>query len=105
MSDYITIVTSGSIGKLENQEVGNEDFDGDEFETALPSENFGLIMIDESHNFRNSSTQKYRALDSLIDNITQQTGKPPFVGLMSATPQNNSPQDIRNQILHTTVNN
>ncbi|MBR4677740.1 MAG: DEAD/DEAH box helicase family protein [Bacteroidales bacterium] len=98
MADNITIVSSGSIGKFENQDVDDANVDADEFDNALPSDIFGLIMIDESHNFRNSSTQKYRALDSLIDNITQQTGNPPYVGLMSATPQNNSPQDIKNQI-------
>ena len=97
IQDHITIVTSGSIGHLVDDDEEEQEFVTDELE-LLPQENFGLIMIDESHNFRNSSTQKYRALDSLIDQIAQQTGKAPFIGLMSATPQNNSPQDLRNQI-------
>lgn len=96
IQDHITIITSGSIGHLVDDE-GEQELVSDEID-LLPQENYGLIMIDESHNFRNSSTQKYRALDTLIDQITQQTGKAPFIGLMSATPQNNSPQDLRNQI-------
>lgn len=96
IQDHITIITTGSIGHMIDDEEEPE-IVSDELE-ILPQENFGLIMIDESHNFRNSSTQKYHALDSLIDQITQQTGKAPFIGLMSATPQNNSPQDLRNQI-------
>lgn len=55
-------------------------------------------MIDESHNFRNNQTQKYKDLDTLIGDILLRTGKAPFIGLLSATPQNNSPEDIRNQI-------
>lgn len=96
IQDHIKIVTTGSIGHLidddEEPELVSDEID------LLPQENYGLIMIDESHNFRNSFTQKYHALDTLIDQIAQQTGKAPFIGLMSATPQNNSPLDLRNQI-------
>ncbi|MBP5364627.1 MAG: DEAD/DEAH box helicase family protein [Bacteroidales bacterium] len=98
MVDHITIVTTGSIGKIDGTDNIDTEIDADEFESTLPTEPFGLIMIDESHNFRNSETLKYKALDALIDNITMQTGQPPYVGLMSATPQNNSPKDLQNQI-------
>ena len=91
----IEFITTGSIGKL----IGDsESYDDDSFEGKAKSSDYGLIIIDESHNFRNSYTQKYAALNDLIDRIQLQTGSQPFVGLLSATPQNNSPQDLKNQI-------
>lgn len=98
IQDHITLITTGSIGHLDDEEEITQELVSDELEEPIPQNNYGLIMIDESHNFRNSSTQKYQALDALIDRIAQQTGKAPFIGLMSATPQNNSPEDLRNQI-------
>ena len=97
ISDCIRFITTGSIGKLidEVDEVGE---DSDEFDGTLGYDNYGLIIIDESHNFRNNQTQKYKDLDSLIGDILLRTGNAPFVGLLSATPQNNSPVDIKNQI-------
>ena len=53
-----------------------------------------MVLIDESHNFRNSETQKYKAIDDLIGLINPT----PYVALLSATPQNNSPKDLYNQI-------
>ncbi|WP_300451130.1 helicase-related protein [uncultured Helicobacter sp.] len=59
-----------------------------------------LIIIDESHNFRTSKTNRYQALQNLC--------KTPYhvptsfenrkIMLLSATPQNNSPEDIKNQV-------
>ena len=94
----IDIATTGSIGNIV------DDVDtievGETFDNELNKDiNYGLIMIDESHNFRNSETQKYRALDELISQISQRNDNtPPYIGLLSATPQNNSPRDLRNQI-------
>lgn len=100
IKESIDIITTGSIGKLadEGEEVP-EDV-SDDFDTTLNTNaNYGLIVIDESHNFRNSGTQKYKDLDALIGNITNgNNGIPPFVGLLSATPQNNTPADLQNQI-------
>lgn len=89
----VEYVTTGSIGKLlDAEEVADED-DSDDID-EIKTDNYGLILIDESHNFRNSSTQKYNAVNDLIGFI-----KPtPYVALLSATPQNNSPKDIYNQI-------
>ena len=95
IADNIEFITTGSIGKL----IGDSDsYDDDNFDGKAKSSDYGLIIIDESHNFRNSYTQKYAALNDLIDRIQLQTGSQPFVGLLSATPQNNSPQDLKNQI-------
>lgn len=97
VGDYIKFITTGSISKLVD-EVDGEIEDCDDFDSSLGYDNYGLIIIDESHNFRNNLTQKYKDLDSLIGDILLRTGKAPFVGLLSATPQNNSPADIKNQI-------
>lgn len=94
IASSIEFVTTGSIGSL----IVDEVMDDDEFDGDVKSSDYGLIMIDESHNFRNSWTQKYATLDNLIDRIQLQTGQQPLIGLLSATPQNNSPQDLKNQI-------
>lgn len=88
----IDFVTTGSIGSIiENEE---EPDGGDDFTEELDKEQYGLIVVDESHNFRNKGTLKYEALDDLI-NISNPT---PYVCLLSATPQNNTPLDLYNQI-------
>ena len=87
--DFITI---GSIGNL----IGGEDEldGGDDFDRELDKVQYGLIMVDESHNFRNRGTQKYEALDELIG----MSNPTPYLCLLSATPQNNTPEDLYNQI-------
>ncbi len=95
ISPNIDFITTGSIGNLLTDE--DDDADDGGFEESLKDKEYGLIIIDESHNFRNSKTRKYQDLDNLISKIAQQSIAP-FVGLLSATPQNNSPQDIYNQI-------
>ena len=102
MEDYIDYITTGSIGKLTSEDV-EEGYDGDDhdtgdFEGELKHENYGLIIIDESHKFRNSGTNMYQSLDDLISQIGADTGAYPYVGLLSATPQNNRPDDLKNQI-------
>ena len=102
MENYIDYITTGSIGKLTDEE-GNDEADGDEhdsgeFEGELKHENYGLIIIDESHKFRNSTTNMYIALDTLIGQIGADTGAYPYIGLLSATPQNNRPDDLKNQL-------
>ena len=96
IANNIEFITTGSIGSLITDDSPGDD--DDDFDGEVKSSDYGLILIDESHNFRNSWTQKYATLDNLIDRIQLQTGHQPFVGLLSATPQNNSPQDLKNQI-------
>ncbi len=62
------------------------------------AENYGLVIIDESHKFRNSGTEMYIALSEYLEGVHARTGYYPFVGLLSATMQNNSPRDIQNQL-------
>ncbi|MDD3320074.1 MAG: helicase-related protein [Paludibacter sp.] len=99
IGNHIEFITTGSIGKLTETivEEDEEDIENEsgEFEGSFDnSKNYGLILIDESHKFRNSNTQMYQQLDELIGNTYPQ----PYVVLLSATPQNNSPEDLKNQI-------
>lgn len=96
IEEHIEFITTGSIGQL-IEEVA-EETDNEDIDTSALSNDYGMILIDESHNFRNSETQKYKKLDNLIDCIKLQTGFQPLIGLLSATPQNNSPADLKNQI-------
>ena len=55
---------------------------------------FDLVVIDESHNFRNDGGQRYRRL---IDEIIEK-GTRTKVLMLSATPVNTSLLDLRNQV-------
>lgn len=57
-------------------------------------ENFDIILVDESHNFRNPNTKRYQALMEII-----RGGKPDTrVLLLTATPVNNSVWDLYHQL-------
>ncbi len=106
IAPHVDFITTGSIDKLicggENFECDETDdadlSDTGEFEGELNHEDYGLILIDESHKFRNSTTAMYKALDDLIAKIGLSGHGYPYIGLLSATPQNNSPDDLKNQI-------
>jgi superfamily II DNA/RNA helicase len=91
----VDFVTTGSISNLLDDE---DEEDSGEFNDSLDYHNYGLVLIDESHKFRNSGTMMYEALDDLIAQIGANTGYYPYIGLLSATPQNNTPNDLKNQI-------
>lgn len=70
--------------------------------------NFDLIVIDESHNFRNNNPSKSKLKNDpslrkknrykrLLDDIIK-SGKNTQVLMLSATPINNSMRDLRNQL-------
>ena len=75
-----------------------ESMDADLKTFTAEVENYGLVIIDESHKFRNNTTEMYIALSEYLESVHARTGYYPFVGLLSATMQNNSPRDIQNQI-------
>ena len=57
-------------------------------------DNFDIILVDESHNFRNPTTKRYQALMEII-----RGGKPDTrVLLLTATPVNNSVWDLYHQL-------
>ena len=64
-------------------------------ETGVPDwSKYDLVVIDESHNFRNAAGQRYKIL---LDAMRK--GARTKVLMLSATPINTSLKDIRNQIL------
>jgi ERCC4-related helicase len=68
--------------------------------------NYDLIVIDESHNFRNNSARKDRLTryQKLMQDIIKK-GVKTKVLLLSATPVNNKMNDIKNQIAFITEDN
>lgn len=102
IAPYIDFITTGRIGNVVDDEDWEDDdddsSDSGEFGGTLQDKNYGFIIIDESHKFRNSTTLMYQSLDELIQKIGSNTGVYPYVGLLSATPQNNRPNDLKNQI-------
>lgn len=100
ISPLVDFITTGRVANMNDVDEMDDDDDMDtgEFDGKLLDKNYGLIIIDESHKFRNSDTIMYRALDELIQQIVSDTGFAPYIGLLSATPQNNRPDDLKNQI-------
>jgi superfamily II DNA or RNA helicase len=73
---------------ISQESVSRADFDWKQYN------NYNVILIDESHNFRNPGTGRYQNLLKLLA-----TGKPDkTVILMTATPINNSIWDLYNQV-------
>ncbi|WP_350022589.1 helicase-related protein [Turicibacter sanguinis] len=68
--------------------------------------NYGLVVIDESHNFRNNTARNDRETrySKLMNNIIK-SGIKTKVLMLSATPVNNHLQDLRNQISFITEEN
>lgn len=86
------------------RETGISDADGHNFE-KIEWANYGLVVIDESHNFRGNpmekllddGTIKINRAKFLMDKIIQ-SGIKTKVLLLSATPVNNNLRDLRNQL-------
>ncbi|MCG2716399.1 MAG: phospholipase D-like domain-containing protein, partial [Candidatus Marinimicrobia bacterium] len=79
-------ITNGSIHRVKNPE------------------RYDLIIVDEAHKFRNDTAEAYTALQLLCKTPTSHilpdgTKAMKKVVLVSATPLNNRPADIRNQLL------
>lgn len=87
MKRHVAIVTSGSVEKVLNN----------------APENYDLIIVDEAHGFRNISSKKFKDLQTLCKTKRFNLGKlrasaDKYVMLLSATPLNNYPGDLRSQI-------
>ena len=79
----VKIITTGSLHHITEKKQGGE---------------YDLIIIDESHSFKNYDQERYSNLEAITKSETR-NGKPKKVILVSATPFNNRPQDIQNQLL------
>ena len=99
MGSKVAIVSSGKLITLEDSDEREETEVDDGTMEETKKRDYGLVLVDESHNFRNRQSQRSSALDSLIGEVELETGCQPFVGLLSATPMNNKPEDLKQQIL------
>jgi superfamily II DNA or RNA helicase len=79
---------------LSQEELGQPDFDPTLYGDA------DIILVDESHNFRNRNTQRYESMESIISAHAGRgrQGSRKKVILMTATPINNNLFDLYNQI-------
>jgi len=79
---------------LSQEELGQADFD------ATPYGDADIILVDESHNFRNPSTQRYENIESVIGahGARGRQGSRKKIILVTATPINNNIFDLYNQI-------
>ena len=90
---YTNFVSNGSLSKV---------LDPDNFDYWNP-EDFDLVLVDEAHKFRTHTTNAFEELQSICKMPRLETGNiggyKKKVMLISATPMNNTPQDIYNEIL------
>ena len=86
-------IPNGSLDKIINENNVNYSNAGD----------FDLILVDEAHKFRTHTTSQFNLLQEICKMPRINQGSTPGfrkkVMLISATPMNNSPADIYNQIL------
>ena len=62
-------------------------------------DNVELIVVDESHNFRNPLSNRWENFFSLVHDNISETGKKPYILFLTATPINNTPWDLYWQIM------
>ena len=90
---YTRFVSNGSLGKVLDED--NYDYwNADEYD---------LVLVDEAHKFRNHTTGAFQQLQEICKMPRLETGFIPGykkkVMLISATPMNNTPADLYNEIL------
>jgi len=66
-----------------------------ELEKIKNTTEFETVIIDESHKFKNFATSRYRELERICKEQSKYKKK---IILVSATPLNNKPQDLANQL-------
>lgn len=92
LDNHFTFITLGSLHKI---------LDRNNYSYPNPEE-IDLIVVDESHKFRNDYTEMYLALQEICkmprSRAAENGDARKKVILISATPLNNRPQDIENQL-------
>jgi superfamily II DNA or RNA helicase len=78
INDY-KIITNGSLHKIRD------------------ARKYDLVVVDEAHKFRNDSAEMYNTLQKICKTPTRR-GTQKKIILVSATPLNNRPEDIANQV-------
>lgn len=87
---YSRFVSNGSLDKV----VEGNGYDEKEY--------YDLIIVDEAHNFRHDSTGNYDFLQRICKSARLNKGNVDGnkrILLLSATPLNNTPEDVKNQLL------
>ena len=87
---YSRFITNGSLEKI----IKGDGYDEKEY--------YDLIIVDEAHNFRHDSNCNYDLLQRICKSARTNKGNvegSKRVLLLSATPLNNTPEDIKNQLL------
>ena len=80
IDDAFTIITNGSLAKISDAKI------------------YDMVIVDEAHKFRNNTADAYDLLQ-IICKTPNEEDEAKKVMLISATPLNNRPQDLYNQIL------
>ncbi len=92
IKNHFEFITLGSLHKVLNEENY----------TYSNADKFDLIVVDESHKFRNDYTEMYLALQEICKKPRSRPAENgdtrKKVVLISATPLNNRPEDIENQL-------
>jgi superfamily II DNA or RNA helicase len=92
IKNHFEFITIGSLGKI----LDENDY------SYSNADKFDLIVVDESHKFRNDYTDMYLALQEICKKPRSRPSENgdarKKVILISATPLNNRPQDIENQL-------
>lgn len=85
---------------VSQEELGREDFDWE------PCGDADIVLIDESHNFRNRGANRYMNLERILsaNNKRGKDGYRKKVVLLTATPINNDIFDLYNQLCLITMN-
>lgn len=90
---YAKFITNGSLSKVLDEEDYN----------YWNAEEYDLVLVDEAHKFRSHTTSAFEQLQEICKMPRLEAGNIPGykkkVMLISATPMNNSPADIYNEIL------
>jgi len=83
-----------SASVISQEELGREEFD------PRPWADADVVLIDESHNFRNSNAQRYASIESILGGTAHRgrDGARKKVILLTATPINNDLMDLYNQL-------
>ena len=90
---YANFISNGSLAKVLDEEDYNY-WNADEYD---------LVLVDEAHKFRSHTTSAFEQLQEICKMPRVETGNIPGykkkVMLISATPMNNTPADLYNEIL------
>ncbi|MBD3723699.1 MAG: DEAD/DEAH box helicase family protein [Flavobacteriaceae bacterium] len=92
LTNYIQFISNGSLHKI---------IDGENLNYHNP-EDYDLVVVDEAHKFRTSGSNMYGLLELICKTpritVGNDINRKKKVMLISATPLNNKPEDIANQI-------